>query len=411
MAYAVENSVDTRNQRYMNDNYRQEVIAAVGSMLPSVRGSSSAGWNFGRSIDTETNDVVNTSNFDNSYSLSGSIPLFSGLTRVNQLRSARIARLRGTEELQKAQDDIAIQTLQAYVDVVYYTEAVRIAEEQLEESRRNLYSTERQAELGLKGRPDVAQFEAEVAGYEFTMMKQQNLLNTALLHLKDRMNYPFEEPLAIAGDIPSHSGIFEESAAEIFAEARNRLPGARIADFQLRETELSLAMARGQYFPSLSASGSINTGFNKNLQSTDSTAPFREQLENKLGQSVGLSLSIPIFGGLSQRTRVARARNNLRIAEQNHGEALRQIQREIEQAVMDVEGSAKEYAQAIRKTAATGEAHRANQRKFEEGLISALELQNSTNLLLQARVEELNVRLRYRIQCRLLDFYKGIPLI
>ncbi len=353
MEYAVQNSPRTRIQRHTNDNYRQDVIVAMGNMLPSISGSVGAGWGFGRSIDPQTNSYNNTSNFNNSYNLSGSIPLFSGLTSVNSLRYARIMQLRGTEELQRAEDDIALETLQGYADVVYYTEAVRMAEEQLAESRRNLYRTSRQAELGLRSLPDVAQFEAEVASYEYMVIRQRNLQNTALLHLKERMNYPSGEPLEIAPEIPSYGEVYPEKAEQIFADACENLPEARIADYTLRASELSLAVARGSYYPSVSAYGSIGTNYFKNLNSDGSVAPFRDQFKNNTGRSVGISVSIPVFSGFARRTRVNRARSNLKIAEETHHETLRRLEREIEQAVMDVEGYAREWEQTIRRVSAT----------------------------------------------------------
>ncbi len=332
--------------------------------------------------------------------------VFGGLRTVNTLRAARLAQLRGTQELQQARDEIALETLRAFVNVVYCTEAVELARQQLEESRRNLYSTERQAELGLKSAPDVAQFEAEVAGFEYTLTRQLNALSTAVLELKTQMNYPIDEPLHIEPEIASSQVVTSETAAAIFDNVREMLPAAQVADYQLRDSHLSLAIARGAYYPTVSAYGSLGSNYFKNLTSNELTERFRDQLRHNHGTSVGLSLSIPIFDGLSQRARVNRARNDLRIAEETHAKTLRKIQTEIEQAVMDVEGGAKEWAGAVRKMEATEKAHRANQRKFEEGLVSALELQNSTNQLLLSRTEELDARLRYEINCWLLDFYK-----
>ncbi len=436
--FAVQNSPRARIQGYTNRKYNQDVIAAVGAITPSVSAGMGADWGFGRSIDPQTNTYDNLSNFNNRYGVDAQMLIFSGLRAVNTLRAARLAQLRGTQELQKAKDDIALETLQAFVDVVYYTEAVSLAEQQLTESRRNLYSTQRQVELGLKSVPDVAQFEAEVAGFEFTLVRQTNALATSILQLKTVMNFPIDEPLQIAPEIPVHTALAAENtlpyalggtssatssgtpsdtpsgtislastAAAIFADIRDNLPAAQIADYQLRDSELSLAITRGSYYPSVSAYGSLGSNYFKNLTASEPTTRFRDQIRNNYGSSVGLSVSIPIFNGLWQRTRVNRARNDVRIAEQTHSETLRKIQTEIEQAVMDVEGYAKEWAQAQRKVEATETAHRANQRKFDEGLVSALELQNSTNLLLLSRIEELNARLQYHIKCWLLDFYKS----
>lgn len=50
-------------------------------------------------------------------------------------------------------------------------------------------------------------------------------------------------------------------------------------------------------------------------------------------------------------------------------------------------------------------------RKYEEGLVSPLDLQTSANLLLSAKADQLKTKLDYIIQCRLVKYYKGIPLI
>jgi outer membrane protein len=409
MRYAVENSPQVVRQRYAGDNYRQDQIGAIAALLPRVSAGTGANWSFGRGIDPETNTYVSESSFSNSYSISASMPLFNGLAAINNVRSARIARLRGDQEWERTARQVAEATMTAFFDVIYYEQAVAIASEQLEQSRKNLAMIERQAELGLKGRPEVAQIEAEVAGGEYLLVQQQNRLEISRIGLKDRMNYPLEDALSIDRQVTLHSGLFVDDAGAIYEQALAWIPEAKIAEYTLEESRLDLSIAKGQQYPSLSASGGYSTRFNRRLTGGIYT-PFEDQLNNNLGKSIGLSLSIPIFGGLGNRTRISRARNNLRMAEQTNTETLRTLRSEIEQAVMDVEGSARQYAQSLKKVASQQEAHTANQRRFEEGLISALELQASTNLLLQARVEELQVQLQYQIKCRMLDYYKGEAL-
>ena len=74
-------------------------------------------------------------------------------------------------------------------------------------------------------------------------------------------------------------------------------------------------------------------------------------------------------------------------------------------------GLADEFYQAKKQTDAMIVAHNVNQRKFTEGLISAIELHTSSNRLLQAKVDELNARLKYELKHRLVHYYKGTPFI
>ena len=95
MRYAVEHSPAVRRQDYANRNYRQDYIASVAALVPSVNGAVSASTSFGRSVDPETNTYTDVSNFDNSYSASGQMPLFAGLTGINTVRATKVMRLQG----------------------------------------------------------------------------------------------------------------------------------------------------------------------------------------------------------------------------------------------------------------------------------------------------------------------------
>ena len=153
MAYAVEHNPNVRQQVYANRNYRQEHIASIAALVPSISASASATTSFGRSVDPETNTYTTVANLDNSYSLSGQIPVFAGLSGINTVRAARVMRLMGIEELQQARDEAALNAMQAYFDVVYYTESVRLAREQRQTSAANLRKSRKLYELGLKAPP------------------------------------------------------------------------------------------------------------------------------------------------------------------------------------------------------------------------------------------------------------------
>ena len=57
--------------------------------------------------------------------------------------------------MQLINDEIALETMQAYADVHYYRGMVNLAGEQLAESKNTLYQAKVQEELGMKGNADV----------------------------------------------------------------------------------------------------------------------------------------------------------------------------------------------------------------------------------------------------------------
>lgn len=197
MAYAVEHSPVVRQQDYTNRNYRQDYIESVAALVPSVSGSVSATTSFGRSVDPETNTYTDVSNLSNNYGVSGQMPVFAGFTGINTIRAAKVMRLMGVEELQRVKDEVALNTMQAYFDVVYYTESVRLAREQLETSTGNLAKSRKLLELGLKSAADVAEQEAQCASDDYLLTQQENNLELARITLAETMNYPPDRPLGI----------------------------------------------------------------------------------------------------------------------------------------------------------------------------------------------------------------------
>ena len=196
-------------------------------MTATISAGTSGSFNFGRGIDPETNVYTNTTTFSNSYSLSADLDLFNGFSAVNNFRIAKTAVLLGVEEEQIKKDDICLQVIQAYYNVLYYRGMVELAREQLEESRTTLEQARVQSELGLKSYADVLQIESDVAAKDFNLTQQENTLEQGILTLKTAMYYPFDDELTLAEVEPSvlFSAFSHESDADsIAAAARNYLP-------------------------------------------------------------------------------------------------------------------------------------------------------------------------------------------
>ena len=163
MRYAVENSTTVGQKNLALDDSKTNYAEAVASLFPSINGSVGGAVNFGRGIDPATNSYTTVTTFSNSYGISGSMPLFDGLQSINTVRATKVARQMGAVEAEIARDEVAMQTLSAYMDVVYYTEAVKIAREQLKASRKTLELVRRQFDLGTKSAADVAEIESQEA--------------------------------------------------------------------------------------------------------------------------------------------------------------------------------------------------------------------------------------------------------
>ncbi len=411
MRYAVENSPRAVRQQLASANLRASYHEAIMQHLPSLSGGVGVSAGFGRNVDPGTNTYTTVNTLSNSYSLNAGITVFNGLQLLNNTRASRISQLRGEEQQQQVEDAISQETMQAYYDFAYALGTQTLAREQVEASRDNLRQGRRMMSLGLRGASDVAQLEATLASDEYNLTKVENNARTCELRLKQTMNYPPEARLQIdtAQRYDLVPSLETADVTEIVDLATATLPGARMSAMDVRLARLDLSTAKARLFPSLSASAGLGTSYFKNLK-TDAT-PFSRQFRDNLSKSVSASLSVPIFGGWSRQTNVVRMRNNLRSTQQSHLETQRQIAVEVEQAVLDLNGSFAERQQAEKQVQARLMAYRVALRKYQEGLLSALDLQTTANQLLEARANFLRSDLTWQAKRKLVDYYKGIPLL
>ncbi len=411
MAYAVEHSTSVGQRANSLASAREDYISAVASALPSVSAGSGGSLGFGRSVDPETNTYTTVSTFSNSYSISAGLTLFSGLATINGIRAAKVARAMGVENLQLARDEAAMNAMAAYFDVVYYTGAVKIAEDALAASRLNMTKASKNFELGLVSAADVAEIEAQVAADDVSLTEQQNNLSLAEIRLREVMNYPQGEPLEIDTDVRIDSELTGASFAEVLDYALANNPRVRSAELNSRYSKINYSIAKGRYYPSISAGGGYSTSFYTNLDNAAAYASWWHQIKQNRGSSVSVSMSIPIFSGLGRRTSKHRARYSMNNAVLQEEAVRRAVESEVAQTYSQMQGYGKQYVQGQKKVKATELAYNGMSQKFAKGLVSAIELQTAANNLQQARSEMLRSRLQYIIKCRMVDYYNGIPLL
>lgn len=405
--YAVEHNPQRTKQEAQNKIYQQDQKEAIGGFLPSLNVASGVYLNFGRGVDPETNTYISTNTFSNAYGIYSSMVLFDGFSQVYRTKMAKINRLKGKDQLQEIKDRLALETMELYFNVLYYKGTTGLAKLQLEESEANLKRIHRMEELGLKSIPDLTEMIAKEAEDRYILTKQMNLLELEIIKLKAKMNYPIDEELFIA-DYESTvlTGRTNENVDDIYRQAISTLPRLLASDKMVTATEMQYKVARGRLFPSLSMSAGMETGFAKMMDGSPYLS-FEEQLRNRQGSYLNVSLSIPIFDRFSRSSEVKRSKQRVIMAQSENEELLRQAYSEIEQAVADVNGLSDECLFAGKRTEAMLSAHQVNLRKYEEGLIDALELSTSANRLLNSRIEELYAQLKYQLKYKLLNYYKG----
>ena len=409
MAYAISNSTKIRiQQAAIGDAQIDRRDAALRLFTPSISANTYAYYNFGRSIDPQTNTYFNTTSFHNNYGVSAGYDLFDGFQAVNNYKISKTGMLIADSQEKQAEADICLAVMEAYYNVVYYKRLADVYEEQVSVAGQALVKARRQEELGQKGHVDVIQMEADLADRQYELINTRNQYEQQRMTLADLMFWPVGEELNVSMEtvIPSEA---KESPDTIVDFALDHNPGVQIAQWQQLNAQRQLNTAKWQLLPTIGLYGGWSTSYYTYQGSQ--TASFRDQFRNNGGEYVEVSLQIPIWNRLSRHSAISRRRHALDKATAELDQKRRDVESEVRRAIQDRDGSATAYLQAQRKAEVQAEAYALNLKKLEQGLISPLEFQTANNNFLKAQADEMNSLFKYLIKQAVVKYYNGIEYL
>ena len=418
MEYAVENAAQVQVQRTkVGDARLDRRDAILTAFTPSIEASTYGYYRWGRSIDPETNTYVTTTSLNNGWSVSAGITLFDGFSALNNIKIAKTSLSMGLTRERQEEDKVCLATMEAYFNVLYYTELVTILAEQVENAQSALTLASRQEELGVKGHADVVQMEADLADREYELVSARNSLADAKITLEDVMLLPVGEELVIDTSLDSLDATTSGASGNVIVEdiilkARASMPSVLVAKGALDNAKYALRTAKWQFLPTLGLYGGWSTSYYTYPGQVSYTpTPYWNQFTNNGGEYLQLSLSIPIYDRLSKFTKLSKRRNEYRRAAIEYDKSLRDVESEVRRAVSDCDGAESALLQAERRAGAQEEAYRLNSRKFEQGLISSIEYNTASSNYLKAKAERLNALLKWQLKRRVVSYYNGVRYI
>ena len=425
MEYAISNSTKVRiQQAEIGDAQIARRNAVLKAFTPNVSGNTYAYYNFGRSIDPETNTYVTETSFHNGYSVGAGITLFDGFSAVNNLKISKTSLAIGQTQEKQVEADICLAVMEAYYNVVYYKRLTDIYEAQVVTAESMLARARKQEEIGQKSQADVVQAEADLADRQYDAINAKNLYNDQLMNLADLMFWPVDQELAVETEIPGLASLARNDegivmpdlighldATDVVDYALTNNPAVKIAGWNLDNARRELSTAIGQLLPSLSLNAGWSTSFFNYPGQDLHLDPYMDQLRNHQGEYIQFSMSIPIYNRLQGHDNVARKRNAVKKMTAQYDQKRRDVESEVRRAVQDRDGAESAYAQAFRKAGVQEQAWQLNAKKMEQGMISPIEYQTATNNYLRAKADEMNSLFKYLIKQAVVRYYNGTEYI
>lgn len=400
--HAVTHNLNVRSRQISAMQAEQSITDAKSAFLPRLSAGAGQSWNLGRGLTAEnTYANRNTSSFNWSASLS--LPIFNGLSNVRQLAYAKANLQQMVEECEAAKEDITINVISAYLQVLYSREMVEVAGNQVALSEHEIERRNALLEAGKIPEVDLLEAQAQLATdkLNLTQAKNDNIIARLdllmLLQLDDKTPEDFDVA-PLSDDDPMLM-----SPDEAYERALQYSHAIEAARKGIISSDKSITLAKSGYLPTLSFNAGLGSSY-YTLSGVKSD-PFGDQMRHNYSTYFGFSLNIPIFDGFATRNSVRRAKLQKLNAELNLDQTEQQLYRAIQGAYYQASGAAEKYAASQVAEKSTSASFEAMQEKYNLGRATATEYEQAKTNALRSTADRIQANYEMILRTRLLQYY------
>jgi outer membrane protein len=190
----------------------------------------------------------------------------------------------------------------------------------------------------------------------------------------------------------------EEEAVSLAMET---LPELRLGEYDIRLAEKSVDMARGSYFPSISANANVGMG----VLSFDGNG--NKNWYNTPTESAGISMSIPIYSRGQTKSNVKKSRIALQQAQLDYEQSELTARQTVVQAYRNVVSAFNAYKVSQVREEAYGKSFHAYNMQYQYGSITTVELLQQQNAYLNVLNNYIQNKYSLVMKRKILDLYMG----
>ncbi len=409
ISYAFENNISVKQTQLTQLTNQQDLIAAKGQFLPSLGANISQSVNFGNAELFPGNFVERTFHSSNA-GLNVSQNIFNGFRTVNLYKQAELNIEQSNIELDRIKDDIALNVVNNYLNILFNHENLNIAKFQLTFTKKQLKRIQKLVDAGVQPLGDLYDIEATKARDEQSVVSAENNLILAKLSLAQLLQIPTEgfDVANVDVSLPTFDLLYKNSTPIYEAAIANRNE-VKSAEKGIEIARIGEEINKSGYLPSLSFSYGFNSAANfSNLRNANSY--FQQMNENK-GHNLRLNLNIPIFSRFQNKTAVEKSKIQQENAKLNLDQVKITLRANIERAFTDAKSALKAYQSAKKSVNAQELSFKNTVERFSIGAANSFDLDQSRNQLVNAKASLTNAKYDFVFKTKVLDFYTGKSLL
>ena len=398
LRFAFANSYERQSMALAGKSLEVTYEQSKQQRLPSL--SASAGQNI--------------SNNENGWSSSGNVSLGSSITIYqggqinNTIEQNKLNWERNEVQMERYDNQTTTQILQSFLTILGNQELLNYQLEVLNTSGEQLKQGQARFKAGSILESDYLLLQAQYYSDSNNVVDTRINIENNLLDLKVLLSMNPTDELSIVTPDTENLDVLKESLPseeEAIRQAMEYMPDLRISNYDIRIAEKSLAMAKGNYLPSVSANANVGMG----VLSFDKTGI--NKWYSTPTESAGISVNIPIYSRGSTKANVKKSQISLEQAHLDYEQTQLEVRQTVVQAYRNVVSAYNAFKVSEVREKAYGKSFEAYNMQYRYGNITTVDLLQQQNNYLNALNTYIQNKYSLLMKRKILDVYMGKKVV
>lgn len=413
--YATDHSIEILKSKAQTDIATENVKRQKANWLPTLSANSSQSLTY-RPFQEGATGFVNgnamsssskKTSYNGSYGINAYWTVFNGNQTNNNIKIAKLQSEESKLKTLTSINTIKEQIVQLYINIMYTREALEVNKELLKQDSVLYKRGQELLSQGQIAKYELLELQAAVANGKYDIVNSATQIDQYLLQLKQLMSLPSEEDFDIANITldDAHTLAAVPETQSVYSSALKQRPEIKAADLSIKEAELNYKVAKAGFLPTIS----LSAGFGDN-HSSGSNKDWFEQMKRNLDGSIGVTISVPILDGRSNKTNTRKARIEQTIATLDKEDASRDLYYSIANYRLNAYNNQQKYIAGTEKLNYNQENYNAIYTKAQIGTMNIVETLNARTSLLNAKQDVLQSKYLTAYNRSMLNFYANNQL-
>lgn len=447
MSFSLQQCIDTA-LKYNRDVYysrlqmqadEANLSVARGNRLPFLGADVSHGISQGRGIDPFTNSYINQNLTFANYGLNASLPLWQAGAVNNSVKASRYTYEADKMDWQQQKENITINVILAYLQVLNNEEQLNAAIQQSEVTRSQVKRLEVMNNSGAIAPATYYDTKGQLGSDELNVINLKNALETAKVNLMQLMNIPYNSAFTARKiEVKQEIAWYDAGPLDIYRQAEANLALVKAAELRNKSASYAVKSAKGQLFPTISLNGGLGTNYSNaaTIAVSDGSTqvetgqyvwfnndklpvyamqtnykekqiPYGTQWKNNFNSNVSIGVRIAILNGNQTRARIKKAEIMQKRMELDERTTKTQLQQQIEQAYVNMKTAFETFQTLSQQVQDYAASFHSAEVRFNAGVITSVDYLIVKNNFDRSNINLIAAKYDYILRTRILDYYRG----